>query len=93
MAERAAAADSAPLIAIDGSAAATVRGRSRLAGACRRAWEANRDLGSSRYTALGVTVDGVEVLAARDLTHDMLLLKLAAPSRISEIKRTICWPP
>ncbi|MDT5054703.1 MAG: hypothetical protein QOF66_3069, partial [Mycobacterium sp.] len=88
VADRAAAADSAPPIAIDG---ATFTDRSvaasRLAAACRRAWDANRDLGSSRYTALGMTVDGVEVLAARDLSHDMLLLKLAVPSRMSEVKK------
>ncbi|WP_457142380.1 AAA family ATPase [Mycobacterium sp. URHB0021] len=59
----------------------------RLAGACRRAFLDGRDRGASQYSHVGVTVDGVDLLAARDLTHDSLLLRLATPSRIVEVKK------
>ena len=41
--------------------------------------------GASRYEPIGAAINGVEALGARDLTHDMLLLKLDVPSRITEI--------
>lgn len=88
VAERAAAAQSTPSIAIDGQ---RYSDRSvlaeRLAAACRKAFAAGRDKGASEYMPLGATVDGVDVLAARDLTNDRLLLRLAVPSRVSDIKR------
>ncbi|MCI4675952.1 hypothetical protein [Candidatus Mycolicibacterium alkanivorans] len=57
-----------------------------LAGACRRAYMASKDRGGSRYEPIGASINGVEVLGARDLTHDMLLLRLAVPSRTTEIE-------
>lgn len=53
--------------------------------ACRRAYMAGKDRGASRYEPIGASINGVEVLGARDLTHDMLLLRLAVPSRSTEI--------
>ena len=53
--------------------------------ACRRAYMAGKDRGASRYEPIGATINGVEVLGARDLTHDMLLLRLEVPSRTTEI--------
>lgn len=88
VAERAAGAQSAPSIAIGGqrySDRAVLA--ERLAAVCRQAFTAGRDKGASEYMALGATVDGVDVLAARDLTNDRLLLRLAVPSRISDVKR------
>jgi N12 class adenine-specific DNA methylase len=56
-----------------------------LAEACRRAYAAGRDRGASRFEPIGATIHGVEILAARDLTHDQLLLRLAVPSRTADI--------
>jgi N12 class adenine-specific DNA methylase len=56
-----------------------------LTAACRRAYLAGKDRGASRYEPIGAAINGVEVLGARDLTHDMLLLKLDVPSRTTEI--------
>ncbi|WP_233165286.1 DEAD/DEAH box helicase family protein, partial [Mycobacterium sp. AT1] len=83
-----AAAKEAPAVVV-GGVAATDKGviSERLAGACRRAFTDGRDRGASQYSHLGVTVDGVDVLAARDLTHDSLLLRLATSSRITEVKK------
>jgi AAA domain len=83
-----AAAKEAPVVVV-GGVAATDKGviSERLAGACRRAFTDGRDRGASQYSHLGVTVDGVDVLAARDLTHDSLLLRLATSSRITEVKK------
>ena len=59
-----------------------------LTAACRRAYIAGKDRGASRYEPIGASINGVEVLGARDLTHDMLLLQLAVPSRTTEIDAT-----
>lgn len=56
-----------------------------LTTACRRAYMAGKDRGASRYEPIGAAINGVEVLGARDLTHDMLLLRLNVPSRTTEI--------
>jgi N12 class adenine-specific DNA methylase len=56
-----------------------------LTAACRRAYMAGKDRGATRYEPIGASINGVEVLGARDLTHDMLLLRLAVPSRTTEI--------
>ena len=59
----------------------------RLAAACRRSFLDSRDRGASQYSSIGATVDGIDLLAARDLTHDSLLLRLATASRITEVKK------
>ena len=56
-----------------------------LAAACRRAYAAGKDRGASRFEPIGAAIHGVDILAARDLTHDQLLLRLAVPSRTAEI--------
>lgn len=56
-----------------------------LAAACRRAYTAGKDRGASRFEPIGATIHGIDILAARDLTHDQLLLRLAVPSRTAEI--------
>jgi hypothetical protein len=56
-----------------------------LAAACRRAYAAGKNRGASRFEPIGATIHGMEILAARDLTHDQLLLRLAVPSRTTEI--------
>jgi hypothetical protein len=56
-----------------------------LTQACRRAYIAGKDRGASRYEPIGASINGIEVLGARDLTHDMLLLRLDVPSRTTEI--------
>lgn len=56
-----------------------------LAAACRRAYTAGKDRGASRFEPIGATIYGIDILAARDLTHDQLLLRLAVPSRTAEI--------
>jgi hypothetical protein len=58
-----------------------------FAGACRHAFLTGKDRGATQFIPLGATIDGVEVLAARDLTNDMLVLRLAVPSRIAELSR------
>ena len=91
VAERAAAlgaAKSAPAVSVGGhTTSENAVTAERLAAACRQAFLAGRDSGASRYTPLGATVEGVELLAARDLTHDSLLLRAATPSRITEVKK------
>lgn len=59
-----------------------------LTAACRRVYMAGKDRRASRYEPIGAAINDVEVLAARDLTHDMLLLRLAVPSRTTEIDAT-----
>jgi N12 class adenine-specific DNA methylase len=57
-----------------------------LTTACRRAYMAGSERGASRYEPIGASINGIEILAARDLSHDMLLLRLAVPSRTTEIE-------
>ena len=56
--------------------------------ACRKAYIAGKDRGATRYEPIGASINGIEVLGARDLTHDMLLLRLDVPSRTTEIDAT-----
>ncbi|VBA34343.1 hypothetical protein LAUMK35_05711 [Mycobacterium pseudokansasii] len=56
-----------------------------VAAACRRAYIAGKDRGASRFEPIGAAINGIAVLAARDLTHDQLLLRLAVPSRTTDI--------
>lgn len=56
-----------------------------LANALRRAYTAGKDRGASRFEPTGASIYGIEILAARDLTHDQLLLRLAVPSRTTDI--------
>ncbi|VBA31978.1 hypothetical protein LAUMK4_05645 [Mycobacterium persicum] len=56
-----------------------------LATACRHAYTAAKDRGASRFEPIGAAIQGVQILAARDLTHDQLLLRLAVPSRTTEV--------
>ncbi|MGH3556008.1 MAG: helicase-related protein [Mycobacterium sp.] len=58
-----------------------------LAAACRQAFATGKDRGASQFTQIDASINGVDILAARDLTHDMLLLRLDVPSRITELKR------
>jgi hypothetical protein len=57
-----------------------------LAAACRHAFIAGKDRGAAQFIPIGACINGVDILAAHDLTHDMLLLRLAVPSRITELK-------
>lgn len=56
-----------------------------LAAACRQAYLAGKDRGASRYEPLGVSINGLELLAARDLVNDQLLIRLAVASRTADI--------
>ena len=47
---------------------------------------AGKDRGASRYEPIGASINGIEILGARDLTHDMLLLRLAVPSRTTQLE-------
>jgi hypothetical protein len=73
----------------------TVDGRSRpdradtaaaLAAACRAGYHRGKDRGAAQWDPLGVAINGVDVLAARSLMHDTLILRLAVPSRTTDIK-------
>ncbi|WP_245008795.1 helicase-related protein [Mycolicibacterium farcinogenes] len=80
-------ANETPLkIAIDGK---TYSDRANQAGAvssaCRQAYHRLKE-GASRFEPIGITINGVEVLGSRSLMHDMLILRLAVPSRTSDIK-------
>ena len=82
------ASGSSPIITVaDHAHAERATAAEPVAAACRQAFIAGKDRGASRFAPLGVSINGVEVLAARDLMHDMLLLRLAVPSRITEIKK------
>ena len=52
----------------------------------RGAYLNGKTRGASQFAPTGATINGIAILGARDLTHDMLLLKLAVPSRVTEIK-------
>ena len=54
----------------------------------RRAYTEGKDRGASRFEPIGATINGVDVHAARDLTHNMLLLRLTVASRTVEIDHT-----
>lgn len=56
-----------------------------LSEACRRAYLAGRDRGARRIEPIGASINGIEILAARDLTHDQLLVTLAVPSRTADL--------
>ncbi|MCA2304872.1 helicase [Mycobacterium intracellulare] len=56
-----------------------------LATVLRAAYTAGKDRGASRFERTGASINGVELLAARDLTHDQLRLRLAIPSRTTDI--------
>ena len=82
------ASGSSPVIAVaDHTHAERATAVEPFAAACRQAFIAGKDRGASRFAPLGVSINGVELLAARDVLHDMLLLRLAVPSRITEIKK------
>ena len=57
-----------------------------LATACQTAYIDGKERGAAHFAPIGASVNGVDILAALDLTHDMLLLRLAVPSRITELK-------
>lgn len=52
---------------------------------CQQAYTAGKDRGASRFEPIGATINGIDILAVRDLTHDQLLLRLAVPSRTTDI--------
>lgn len=57
-----------------------------LAEACRRTYLASKERGASRYMPVGASINGIDILAARDLTHDLLLIRLDVPSRTTEVE-------
>ncbi len=57
-----------------------------LAAACRAGYHRGKERGAAQWDPLGVTINGVEVLASRSLMHDTLILRLAVPSRTTDIK-------
>ena len=74
-------------ITIDGNTPADrAKATTALAAACRGAYLDGKTRGASQFAPTGGTINGIAVLGARDVTHDMLLLKLAVPSRVTEIK-------
>ena len=78
-----------PVIVVDSHAR---RERARavepFAAACRPGvHRPERTAARDEFAPLGVSVNGIDVLAARDLMNDMLLLRLAVPSRLVGVKR------
>ena len=74
-------------ITIDGiTPADRAKATTALAAALRGAYLNGKTRGASQFAPTGATINGIAILGARDLTHDMLLLKLAVPSRVTEIK-------
>nr|VTP01799.1 hypothetical protein BIN_B_04199 [Mycobacterium riyadhense] len=57
-----------------------------LSAACRRAYAATKDRGASRFEPIGAAINGIQILAARDLTHDQFRLRLNVPSRTTDIE-------
>ena len=57
-----------------------------LAAACRQAYLDGNSRGAAQFSQTGASINGIDILAARDLTYAMLLLRLAVPSRIGELK-------
>ncbi|ORJ54338.1 helicase-related protein [Mycobacterium simiae] len=81
-----AAAGGPPRIAVaDTTYTERVPAAQALAAALRRAYTAGKDRGASRFEPTDARIHGIEILAARDLTHDQLLLRLAVPSRTTDI--------
>jgi hypothetical protein len=86
-AERQAASDTPPRITVDGKANPDrAQTAAAVADACRQSYHRNKDRGATQFDPIGVAVNGVEVLASRSLLHDMLMVRLAVPSRVTEIK-------
>ncbi|SKQ84874.1 helicase-related protein [Mycobacteroides abscessus] len=85
-AEELTARDTPPSLNIDGKSY-TDRGNqaAAVAAACRHAYTRFKE-GASVFEPVGITVNGVEVLGARSLMHDMLILRLNVPSRATEVK-------
>src|SRR6185437_9128880 len=52
----------------------------------RAGYHRRKDRGAAQWDPLGVAINGVEVLASRSLMHDTLILRLAVPSRTTDIK-------
>jgi hypothetical protein len=79
--------DASPRITIDGK---TYSDRSNqaaaVAAACRQAYHSLKDHGATRFEPIGVSINDVDVLAARSLMHDMLILRLGVPSRATDVK-------
>lgn len=87
LATQRAAAEKPNTVTVAGSTFADRPAAARaLAEACRRTYLASKEGGASRYMAVGASINGVDILAARDLTHDRLLLRLDVPSRTTEIE-------
>jgi hypothetical protein len=84
-AAHAAAGDPPRLTIADTTYTERVPAAHALAAAFRRAYTAGKDRGASRFEPIGAAIHGIDILAARDLTHDQLLLRLAVPSRTTEI--------
>jgi hypothetical protein len=77
----------APIIVAGRNYADRAAAAEAFATACRQAFIDGKDRGATRFAPTGALIDGIEILASRDLTHDMLLLRLAVPSPIREVKR------
>ncbi|KWX20438.1 helicase [Mycolicibacterium wolinskyi] len=79
--------DTSPTIAIDGKTYTDRANQAAaVAAACRQSYHRLKDQGASRFEPLGITINGVEVLGSRSAMHDMLIVRLAAPSRATEVK-------
>jgi hypothetical protein len=79
--------ETSPRVAVDGQTYSDRANQAAaLAAACRQAYHRLKDQGASRFEPLGVTINGVDVLAARSLMHDMLILRLGVPSRATDVK-------
>ncbi|TXI52500.1 DEAD/DEAH box helicase family protein [Mycolicibacter arupensis] len=86
-AQQHAATETSPAVAVDGRVSSDrATTATSVAAACRQAYHNGKEHGATRYEPTGITVNGVDVLASRSLMHDMLLLRLAIPSRTTEIK-------
>ncbi|MGV7254596.1 helicase [Mycobacterium kansasii] len=83
-----AASGRAPTVAVAGRTYSDrVAAADAFAAACRHAFIDGKGRAASEFAPVNASINGIDILAARDLTHDMLLLRLAVPSRITDIKK------
>lgn len=80
------ASDTPPPLSIDGkSYTDRANQAAAVAAACRHTYTRLKE-GASVFEPVGITVNGIEVRAARSLMHDMLILQLDVTSRSTEVK-------
>ncbi|WP_232784741.1 helicase-related protein [Mycobacteroides chelonae] len=56
-----------------------------VAQACQRAYAGGRDKGASKFEPIGITINDIEVLAARSVVDNTLMLRLAVPSKVNDV--------